>query len=502
MSEYLVAYRPGAARYSSGFQTNRVGTGIKPGIGGAMWDAFMLGYTATTGMLMEWMFGGEGFPFTGFPVRSKRSADDQLPTDIGIERQPIRPREIFEDAADNRIAGGENYTYDYIEGMGTILLPDGWSKSYDWNHNWPNAVMCGYGDYYRDFPTGIGSSGPYGAGSPACSVHPGHSPPVSGDNDYVIFSTDFLNSTNGTWARWKYSYFDYSAVDYPTVVQPKMYYFDPAIDDRMFEYPTEIVDAWSEPIEQPSLGRRHVVGWPFSFGLPRLSPTDVFAESSTKEPAKPIGRTDSVAQALAKPIEGTVVTTVGLGGIVTVPYPDTWGFPTNKFPHPPGPKTKERKIKKGPVMGKINFMIGQVTEIRDFVQALWEALPKKYRPKRVGPKGGRRKPTLLEMMGDIWNARDYVMSSEQWVHDAMINAITNEIIDNIYGTAGQQYRKAYQRLLDSGEYAGGAGLQAGSRYRPNISNIKGADGKPLAKGDNSLNSWIKAGVTRAVDLVW
>lgn len=124
-------------------------------------------------------------------------------------------------------------------------------------------------------------------------------------------------------------------------------------------------------------------------------------------------------------------------------------------PQPPGPGVKERKIRIGLTGGPARI-VNVITEGRDFVQALWKALPKKFRSK---PKKGRKTLTVQQMLRDIY---DHLNDID--LADAVLNVIENEIQDRFYGKAGQKYRDAARA---NPYWERPVGYQFGDRYRPN-----------------------------------
>lgn len=96
-----------------------------------------------------------------------------------------------------------------------------------------------------------------------------------------------------------------------------------------------------------------------------------------------------------------------------------------------------------------------ITEGRDFVQALWKALPKKFRSK---PQKGRKTLTVQQMLRDIY---DHLNDID--LADAVLNVIENEIQDRFYGGVGQRFKQAAQQ---NPYWERPVGYQFGDRYRP------------------------------------
>jgi hypothetical protein len=105
----------------------------------------------------------------------------------------------------------------------------------------------------------------------------------------------------------------------------------------------------------------------------------------------------------------------------------------------PGRNTKEKKTRVSTAGTAIRVVFDAVSEVRDFVQALWDALPrdKQTRVRQV-PKSKRyygvryQHPTLQQMLADLYNGLDDV----DW-NKAFDNVMENEIKDRAYGKLGR-----------------------------------------------------------------
>lgn len=105
-------------------------------------------------------------------------------------------------------------------------------------------------------------------------------------------------------------------------------------------------------------------------------------------------------------------------------------------PAPPRPRTKERKFVANLAPGVLQAVVGGATEFADFVDAVWQALPKKYRTK------GRRL-SAIDKMRDLYNNYDKVDPSE-----AIKNIFTEGLKDMIYGARGRGQQGASRVLGD------------------------------------------------------
>lgn len=126
-------------------------------------------------------------------------------------------------------------------------------------------------------------------------------------------------------------------------------------------------------------------------------------------------------------------------------------------PLPPKPNTKEVRPKPG---GKastgLHAIAHLVTESRDFVKALWQALPENNRGKST---------KVPAMLTDLWNNWETIRDSEAYVKEALIQVIAENLKDMFYGKAGTLFKEAYKQAVANG-YPRAAGFQLGDRYRP------------------------------------
>ena len=107
---------------------------------------------------------------------------------------------------------------------------------------------------------------------------------------------------------------------------------------------------------------------------------------------------------------------------------------------------KERKIRTKGYLA-MNFVLGNITEGLDLLYCVWDALPKKYQ------QGWKRpKPQLaLEILYKNWDKVDVELAGK--------NIALNQIEDFVYGSIGQEMKKASKKLRPHGDLP--IGFQAG-----------------------------------------
>lgn len=123
--------------------------------------------------------------------------------------------------------------------------------------------------------------------------------------------------------------------------------------------------------------------------------------------------------------------------------------PVNHASTKPPKGTKERKFIAN-ARGRIAELFGAMTEWEDFIRALWEALPKKYRTgyyKLHGKNGTvyykrRRKAGLPEMQRDLWKHFDALD-----FNDAVWNVAMNQLQDALIGKLGKAQQRAARDWL-------------------------------------------------------
>lgn len=124
-------------------------------------------------------------------------------------------------------------------------------------------------------------------------------------------------------------------------------------------------------------------------------------------------------------------------GVLSKPPVKTPG--TFTPPAPPGPGTKEKKlairlggVKGGDTAGRV---FGIATELIDFIEALYEAVPEALRPK--GPK---RFISWKKKLETVWKHVDDI----DW-NVAFDNLVKNELEDRLIGTLGKGGKRLAQK---------------------------------------------------------
>lgn len=133
--------------------------------------------------------------------------------------------------------------------------------------------------------------------------------------------------------------------------------------------------------------------------------------------------------------------------------PGGWkGLSTGDWPRrePPGRNTKERKQHVSIGGTPIGRILAGVTEAGDFENALWDALPRKYRsklPKSYSAKMPRAfAPQGLDARVAWIKARDIYRHFDKIdIRKALLNVARNEAGDFIVGKANSKLRKAWRR---------------------------------------------------------
>lgn len=189
-----------------------------------------------------------------------------------------------------------------------------------------------------------------------------------------------------------------------------------------------------EPVHQPSkIGSRPAHG---ILPVAMMPPVFTVRPSAPGEPPITI------------PPQVIVVTPDGPPSGGVQPPPET----TGAQPRPPGRK-KEKKLHVRNVAGGAWVALNIVTEGFDFVEALFDALPKELRPKPA--KGRFLTPyDKAKALFDAWDQ----LPSDYW-QKALAALINNQVEDAFYGLQGQLSQKA---LKFTGQPTGSGGISARS----------------------------------------
>lgn len=453
---YPVAYRAAALAYNPGFQgVARSIAGILGGPAVGPLSAFALSYMATWKFL-DWLD----------PAGAKQLADKGLtPLDGVLPVEGFEPlidnlRELVDKGLD--AFPKDEWTVPGFVSPAMVSVPAGWTGFWDCNNQSlfaPNPQWCGI--LFRQVNAQI-SCGPYQTFDPVCAPSLAAAGFASVPDATRKWAGLMGNRTgaNGTVVRYQWWYPTGTPTAWPTRA-PYSITGAGTVPD------TDTIDDGYAPGKAVP-----IVGWPFARqGAGKL--------------------TMDLAPAVPRLGDRTITQVAPLKGAVTVTQADTFGFPPFEFQRPPEGKTKERKQKTLSSVGVWKSIIGKITESRDFIQAWYKALPDWLKTKYYKPNGDRRKPTILEMMQDIYDAWDLV-DHDKYLHDVVVNVIENEIQDRFYGTVGTKYKQAYKKAVESGYFDKGTGFQAGDRYRP------GVDRKLIENDTNYVHEL----VVWVVDQVW
>lgn len=141
--------------------------------------------------------------------------------------------------------------------------------------------------------------------------------------------------------------------------------------------------------------------------------------------------------------------------------PPVTEVPHTQEPNPPGEKQRKPRASAG-VVGAVLDGIGKVDEVRQFIDALYKALPNKV----IWFKGRDGK----------WHMRDFYPWEKAWkiythfdqldLKKAAKNLAINELQDRAFGFAGQNLKNALQKSANAGYYRGLQGFQGGGFLRP------------------------------------
>lgn len=104
-------------------------------------------------------------------------------------------------------------------------------------------------------------------------------------------------------------------------------------------------------------------------------------------------------------------------------------------------RTKEAKVKISPAFAVVLKAVGMGTEAIDIVNAIYEALPREYRPKFRGTDQELRSATLLQKMQALYDHADKIV-----LDDALRNLLTEQVEDAFYGKIGKVGGEISKRL--------------------------------------------------------
>lgn len=130
-------------------------------------------------------------------------------------------------------------------------------------------------------------------------------------------------------------------------------------------------------------------------------------------------------------------------------------------PNPPGEKQRKPRAKAG-IVGSILNGIGSMDEMRQFIDALYKALPNK----RVWFKGRDGKWHMRDFYPWEKAEKIYMHFDELDMGKALSNLAKNELQDRLFGYAGNQLKRGLRNAADRGYYRGLQGFQGGNYLRP------------------------------------
>lgn len=156
----------------------------------------------------------------------------------------------------------------------------------------------------------------------------------------------------------------------------------------------------------------------------------------------------------------TVVVKPGSGGGKMPPIKDT---PHVSEPNPPHEKQRKSRSSAG-VVGAVMNGIGTLDEVRQFIDALYKALPNKY----VWFRGRDNKWHMRDFYPWDKAAAIYLHLGEMNWTKAAKNLAMNEIQDRAFGYAGNKLKTALRKAADQGYYRGAQGFQGGGFLRPSL----------------------------------
>lgn len=240
-----------------------------------------------------------------------------------------------------------------------------------------------------------------------------------------------------------------------------------------------IADVWPEPFGEMAHYVRFSV-----YGEPRWYPDDTYLPNDDAQ-AEPAYEGDVTTHpgpdvyVPGDPVETTVTTPLYVEGDATVPAriipglgrevghetrplkptllpyeipvlviePNKPAEPGVHLNVPPGPATKERKVKMSRAASFLWHAVGHVTEAADAYKAFWDALPDSAKSGyyRIHTKGGRTKyvkrwfPTPDQMAKDLYRHWDKVDMKQ-----ALTNVAMNEVQDALIGGVNKRINEGFR----------------------------------------------------------
>lgn len=150
---------------------------------------------------------------------------------------------------------------------------------------------------------------------------------------------------------------------------------------------------------------------------------------------RPRPRLPTERDPMAPPVAGEPGPTIVVGpGTVTEGNPAP-----GARPHPPRRGEKEKKVRSGlPFL--IRHPVNAATEAKDFIDAVWEAIPWKD---RIAYHEGKKVPRADQKARALYDLFDKI----DW-EEAIENIVENQIEDFVFGKAGQLSKKSRETAQD------------------------------------------------------
>lgn len=136
--------------------------------------------------------------------------------------------------------------------------------------------------------------------------------------------------------------------------------------------------------------------------------------------------------------------------IPVTPSPKPWPQPQNRPARPPV-RTKERKFRATPAAGSyLGIALNIASESVDVVEAVWYALPPRYRSKpQIGHDGRPHRVGAVQMAKDI-----YLHADQIDLNRAMKNILVNQLGDAMAGAMGRKLAQGNANMGKMGHWKG------------------------------------------------
>lgn len=197
---------------------------------------------------------------------------------------------------------------------------------------------------------------------------------------------------------------------------------------------------WFQPIKNPM---PDLVPVPYPVLPDRTAPEIDPDPSPIPNPRPPLRPPPRPGPVVAPPVAPRPAPGAG-GGFVNEPIVPRIRSPRTQAPAGRGAKEVKMKAGNAKVAGLVWSLANTVTESKDLLEALWDALPRRFKTRdkgRADQKGYLRshKPPVAQMFKDVYGAIGNMTaaeSSEFW-NKAVDNIVANQIEDYVMGKAGK-----------------------------------------------------------------